>query len=133
MNTRTLVMYQAQLVTDKAKYKVGENLGFTLAGFPPNHPYYFGIGKQDGSIPWGFGNSVTDADGKDAIIFHIGENVPPGDWVLWAWDDAGANAVSTSIMIEGKKKGFQLPEWAKIAVPALAAVVVVGAVFVRNK
>ena len=33
----------------------------------------------------------------------------------------------------GDDEPFKIPEWAKIAVPALAAVVVVGAVLVRNK
>ena len=126
-------MYQAQLIPDKSKYKIGEYIKYALSGFPPNHPYHFGIGMQDGNIPWGSGDSVTDADGKDAIAFLIGENVSPGEWVLWVWDDAGANAVSVPITIEENGEGGKFPEWAKIAVPALAAVVVVGAVLVRNK
>lgn len=129
---RAGIILQAQLVTDKTVYTIGEYITYNLSGLPANYPYYFGLGQLDGVIPWGFGNSVTDANGNDALAFQVGENVPPGDWLLWIWDDLMVNVLSTPVRIEAAP-GAGVPQLALILIPAVSALLIVGAIVLRRK
>lgn len=107
-----------QLVTDKSAYKIGEYITFSLTGWTPNViNVFFGIGKSDGTTPWGSGSFNTDANGNAIVSFQVGENVPPGNWLLWVWDTTGLQpAISTPITI----LPFEIvPAWVWYAVPVV--------------
>ena len=120
------------LVTDKTAYKIGDYITFSLTGWVPSLGFGFGLGKLDGTVPWGEGTGTADVNGNSVMAFQIGANVPPGNWVLWVWDVGGTYpSVNTPITILGAEP--IVPWWVWVAVPSVILVLGVGVIAYRSR